>query len=91
MFITLLELDRAKPYSRTYKFKVQVYNNNFSFSNSLINESENQDLQIIAEEKEELIVTLEAPDDQGYFWIQFSNNIRLPADCTEWTNTNDGK
>ena len=91
MFITLLELDRVKPYSKTYKFKVQVFDVNYDFLDILLKKRDEQDFEIIAEEKEEIRVTIEAPDDQGYLWINFSNHIRLPANCNEWTYNNEGR
>ena len=35
-------------------------------------------------------MTIEPIDAEGFLWIKFDKDVRLPANCTEWNSTNEG-
>lgn len=43
-----------------------------------------------AVEKEKVVITISPPDLEWRFDILFDKFIRLPANCTEWTDSNEG-
>lgn len=85
--INFQDKNKKEPRATTYDIKVQVLDDPFI----PIYEEIIEEIELEVKSGRKIDVTIGKPTNTGLLTIEFSDQVQLSSNITDWTNQNDGK